>query len=171
MLPPWPPSPPEGPPRGTYFSRRKATQPLPPSPAFTKILASSTNMGTRLRKGRFAIQRRYRPITIWKRKTRSNGPDRGSEKERTKSSAKCCHRIQLVRGGLGLLCGRDADEAAVTALVLELHESGNHCEERVVLALTDVLSGLVLRAALAHQNRAGVDQLSAKALDAQPLSV
>ena len=25
----------EGPPRGTYFSRRNATQPLPPSPAFT----------------------------------------------------------------------------------------------------------------------------------------
>src|SRR5215470_9151766 len=43
MLPPLPPSPPEGPPRGTYFSRRNATQPLPPSPAFTKILASSTN--------------------------------------------------------------------------------------------------------------------------------
>src|SRR5215475_2002466 len=43
MLPPLPPSPPLGPPRGTYFSRRNATQPLPPSPAFTKIFASSTN--------------------------------------------------------------------------------------------------------------------------------
>src|SRR5258708_7730364 len=50
MLPPLPPSPPEGPPRGTYFSRRKATQPLPPSPAFTKILASSTNTGIGLQK-------------------------------------------------------------------------------------------------------------------------
>src|ERR1043166_9114075 len=39
--PPWPPSPPLGPPRGTYFSRRNARQPLPPSPAFTRILASS----------------------------------------------------------------------------------------------------------------------------------
>src|SRR5437870_11533185 len=48
MLPPWPPSPPEGPPRGTYFSRRKAMQPLPPSPPFTNILASSTNTGRRL---------------------------------------------------------------------------------------------------------------------------
>src|SRR5262245_22378047 len=44
MLPPRPPSPPEGPPRGTYFSRRKATQPLPPSPAFTRIFASSINI-------------------------------------------------------------------------------------------------------------------------------
>src|SRR5437868_13248623 len=41
--PPLPPSPPDGPPRGTYFSRRKATQPLPPSPAFTRIFASSIN--------------------------------------------------------------------------------------------------------------------------------
>src|SRR5215471_7754842 len=44
MLPPSPPSPPLGPPRGTNFSRRKAMQPCPPSPAFTVILASSMNM-------------------------------------------------------------------------------------------------------------------------------
>src|SRR5580692_1328885 len=42
--PPSPPSPPDGPPRGTYFSRRKARQPFPPSPAFTRIVASSMNM-------------------------------------------------------------------------------------------------------------------------------
>src|SRR5919109_1887773 len=42
--PPRPPSPPEGPPRGTNFSRRKATNPLPPSPAFTRIRASSMNI-------------------------------------------------------------------------------------------------------------------------------
>src|SRR3984957_9686727 len=44
--PPRPPSPPEGPPRGTNFSRRKATHPLPPSPAFTRIFASSINIKT-----------------------------------------------------------------------------------------------------------------------------
>src|SRR5271155_1924395 len=43
MSPPLPPSPPEGPPRGTYFSLRKATQPLPPSPALMEILASSAD--------------------------------------------------------------------------------------------------------------------------------
>src|ERR1700730_242434 len=43
MLAPCPPSPPEGPPRGTYFSRRNATQPLPPWPPFTNIFASSAN--------------------------------------------------------------------------------------------------------------------------------
>src|SRR5271169_4018498 len=42
--PPRPPSPPDGPPRGTNFSRRKATQPLPPSPALTRIRASSINI-------------------------------------------------------------------------------------------------------------------------------
>src|SRR5438874_4588102 len=42
--PPRPPSPPEGPPRGTNFSRRKAMHPLPPSPAFTRIFASSINI-------------------------------------------------------------------------------------------------------------------------------
>src|SRR5689334_13161854 len=44
ISPPRPPSPPLGPPRGTYFSRRNARQPLPPSPAFTVILTSSTSM-------------------------------------------------------------------------------------------------------------------------------
>src|SRR5579863_3812886 len=43
MLPPRPPSPPLGPPRGTNFSRRKATQPLPPSPPAMRILDSSMN--------------------------------------------------------------------------------------------------------------------------------
>src|SRR5580700_1648886 len=43
MSPPLPPSPPEGPPRGTYFSLRKATQPSPPSPALMEIFASSAN--------------------------------------------------------------------------------------------------------------------------------
>src|SRR5690348_6303 len=41
--PPWPPSPPLGPPNGMNFSRRKLTQPLPPSPAWTLMIASSTN--------------------------------------------------------------------------------------------------------------------------------
>src|SRR3990167_7805834 len=43
MEPPSPPSPPLGPPFSMNFSRRKLMQPLPPSPAFTKIDTSSTN--------------------------------------------------------------------------------------------------------------------------------
>src|ERR671938_564564 len=41
--PPLPPLPPSGPPNSMYFSRRKATTPSPPSPAFTQTLASSRN--------------------------------------------------------------------------------------------------------------------------------
>jgi len=67
-----------------------------------------------------------------------------------------------------LFSGLNADEASVAAPVFELHDARNKREERVVLALADVLTCLVLRAALAHQNRAGVDELPTEALDAQP---
>src|SRR5712691_2321693 len=43
--PPSPPGPPSGPPRGTYFSRRNETQPFPPLPPMTVIVAWSTSMG------------------------------------------------------------------------------------------------------------------------------
>ena len=47
--PPLPPLPPSGPPRGTYFSRRKLMHPLPPLPALMWILAVSiTTPQTRL---------------------------------------------------------------------------------------------------------------------------
>src|SRR5260370_27687442 len=77
----------------------------------------------------------------------------------------------LVCGGLGLLGWLNANKAAVTAFVFELHETGHEREQRVVLALTDVFSRLVLGAALAHQNRARIDELPAETLHAQPLTV
>src|SRR5689334_21779901 len=43
MLPPRPPSPPSGPPRGMNFSRRKLAAPSPPLPAWISMMASSTN--------------------------------------------------------------------------------------------------------------------------------
>ena len=43
MLPPRPPSPPLGPPRGMNFSRRNAATPLPPLPAYNWMRASSMN--------------------------------------------------------------------------------------------------------------------------------
>lgn len=67
--------------------------------------------------------------------------------------------------------GLDADEAAVPAPVLEFHVAGDHCEKRVVFALADVFAGLMLRAALPHQNRASIDELPAEALYSEPLSV
>src|SRR5579875_2300119 len=58
MLRPSPPSPPLGPPRGTNFSLRKATQPFPPLPDATWIRASSTNM----EKPSAAFQRQGYPL-------------------------------------------------------------------------------------------------------------
>src|SRR5689334_20715395 len=54
-VPPLPPSPPSGPPLGMYFSRRNETQPGPPSPAFTWMVASSMNMGRKSEKARPGI--------------------------------------------------------------------------------------------------------------------
>ena len=71
----------------------------------------------------------------------------------------------LVRGG------NDADEAAATALVLKLDVAGDEREQRVVLALPDVFAGLMSRAALANDDRARVDELPAKTLYAEPLTV
>lgn len=57
------------------------------------------------------------------------------------------------------------------AAVLKLHVASDEREERIVFALPDVFAGLMLRAALAHENRACVDELSAEALYTKPLSV
>ena len=79
--------------------------------------------------------------------------------------------MQSVRGGLGLFGRLYADEAAVTAPVNEFYMTGDERKERIVLPLAHVFAGLMLRPSLAHENRARVDELAAKALDAQPLSV
>src|SRR5437899_9804993 len=64
-LPPRPPSPPLGPPRGTNFSRPNARHPLPPSPAFTLILTSSINMLRKMEKGPRGYNRR--PLVLFGR--------------------------------------------------------------------------------------------------------
>ncbi len=64
-----------------------------------------------------------------------------------------------------MLSRLDADEAAVAAPVQKLHVAGDHREECVVLAPPDVFPRLMLGAALAHQDRAGVNKLSTEALD------
>ena len=43
-VPPRPPSPPSGPPRGTWASRRNVAAPSPPSPPWTQILTRSRNI-------------------------------------------------------------------------------------------------------------------------------
>src|SRR5436305_14396632 len=62
--PPRPPSPPEGPPRGTNFSRRNAMQPLPPSPPRTRTSAESMNMDVKLSAVSHQLSAGNRPPTV-----------------------------------------------------------------------------------------------------------
>src|SRR6516162_6845349 len=149
MLPPCPPSPPDGPPLRTYFSRRNATQPFPPSPPFTTIFASPTNIELPSRSaGRAAPQKQKRP----RHKHRGRRPS------------------PLVRG---LFCFRRpyVHEPPARAPVFELNVPGHQREQRVVLALRHVLARAMLGSALAHDNRACVHQLPAEPLYPEPLSV
>lgn len=52
-----------------------------------------------------------------------------------------------------------------------LHRAGNHREQRVILATTDVLAGMEVRAALANEDLARVDNLTGKTLAAKTLRV
>src|SRR5713101_10198244 len=72
----------------------------------------------------------------------------------------------------GSFLGRqNADKAAAAALVFEADNTGNGGEQGVVFAAADVGAGLVPRAALPYQDRAGLHQLPAEALHAEPLSL
>src|SRR5579864_7657371 len=73
--PPLPPSPPEGPPRGTNFSRRNAMQPFPPSPAFTLIFASSMNMNVQLSNGKTSARQQQGNASGQSADRKTDGPD------------------------------------------------------------------------------------------------
>ena len=72
---------------------------------------------------------------------------------------------------------RDADDPAAT-LAAELHCAGDQREQRVVAATADALTGVEVRAALADDDLARVDELAPKrltprncALESRPLRV
>src|ERR1700679_729215 len=124
MSEPCPPSPPEGPPRGTYFSLRKATQPLPPSPAFIDILASSANTNHLLERD---AERAYADARFIDKNTRPG------VLERVKNRAELVGRR---RSGflLGLSRARffhceNADIAPMSALVFEEDNAVNQGKE------------------------------------------
>jgi len=72
----------------------------------------------------------------------------------------------------GTLLGRDYIDmgAALAALGLELHNTVDEREERVVFTHSDVLAGLVFCAELAHEDVTGDDCLPAETLYATPLT-
>src|ERR1700683_5552716 len=166
MSPPCPPSPPEGPPRGTYFSLRKATQPLPPSPAFIEILASSAN--TNHLQVRDA-ERAYADARFIDKNTRPGAL------ERVKNSAelvgRCCSSFLLGLSRARFFHRENADIASVSALIFEKNDAVNQREEAVVFRQPNILSRLVVRAALPDQNAAAGYQLAAKPLNSKSLTV
>ena len=64
----------------------------------------------------------------------------------------------------------DVDRLASTFLA-ELHRAGDECEERVVATTTNAVTGVEVRATLADDDLAGVDDLAAETLDAEVLGV
>src|ERR1700680_2548316 len=103
MSAPLPPSPPLGPPRGTYFSLRKARQPLPPSPALTRILTSSMNM--------FGQTSLVKPVWLNKEKPPLRFESGGSRE------------LPWVQATAALCDCRHADELAHPAAVFEFHHA------------------------------------------------
>ena len=69
------------------------------------------------------------------------------------------------------LCRIDVDEAAMLALILKAHDAVDLGEQSVVLAATDVGSGLERCAALPHDDAATKNRLTAEDLDSEPLRV
>ena len=67
--------------------------------------------------------------------------------------------------------GADDVDGLATALLAELDGAGRRGEQRVVATTADVDAGVEVGAALPHQDLAGLDDLPAETLDAEPLRV
>src|SRR5262245_10375448 len=136
--PPSPPSPPSGPPFGTCASRRNDIAPAPPSPPRRLHWTSSTNADcTNQAYGRDASVRRRKGCVS--------------------SGARSAGRVS--RPARARQLEEDVDELAALAAT-ELHGAGGGREQRVVVAATDVLTRVELRAALPDDDRAGLHRLS-----------
>src|SRR3954453_18310577 len=59
----------------------------------------------------------------------------------------------------------------ILVLVLELHDAGDECEQRIVIGAPNILPGMKLRPALPHEDVPRDDLLAAVALDAEILGI
>src|SRR3954468_7157251 len=94
---------------------------------------------------------------------RSAPRELGSEPSPPQSPRPC-------RGFAGSVAGQDIDDPASTPGA-ELHVAGDQRKQGVVAATTDAGAGVEVRAALADDDLAGVDQLAAVPLHAEALGV
>src|SRR6056297_217377 len=146
-LPPSPPSPPSGPPRSMYFSRRKLRQPLPPLPAKTLMVASSTNFIT------------WIPLRADTRRQHWSRYPRAAQKK-----APSVDEASGLATGSALRAGYLHKLAPVGATGDEFDFSVGRREQRVILAAADVLAGVETRAALTNQDVPRTYRLPAKPL-------
>src|SRR5688500_886420 len=147
--PPRPPLPPSGPPSGLNFSRCTEEQPWPPSPAATCSTTSSTNV-----------------VKAASSSVSSSGCRKASRAGRKPGPA----LAKVCREGLLGRLRDDVDDLSATAAA-ELDRTRAEREQRVVATPADVQPRVEVGAALAHDDLAGVDQLTAEALDAEALGV
>src|SRR5437764_444455 len=112
-------------------------QPLPPSPALTRMVAWSMNTA-QLSCNKNAARGERRSLGWRRAPLRLGGDDR-----------------------------RDADETSAGTLVGEVDDAVDLREEGVIAADADVLAGVELRAALADEDRSAGHELAGEALDAE----
>ena len=67
------------------------------------------------------------------------------------------------------VCGVNADEFALAALIFEFYDPFDQREERVVLTAADILAGLPFCSALAGKDVTAQHVLAAELLEAEPL--
>src|SRR5687768_3560888 len=141
--PPLPPLPPSGPPRGLYFSRWTEDTPCPPLPADTCTVTRSTKAAICAASYLLsaASARARRPV----------------------------RSVWRNYGGSGL-DGADGDGAPSPSRA-ERDRTGVECEQRVVAAAADAETRVEVGAALAHDDLAGLDNLTAETLHAEALGV
>src|SRR3954449_2088587 len=144
--PPSPPLPPSGPPSGLYFSRWTEDTPCPPLPAATCTVTRSTNAATSAASCLVLGENADTPTSRRRR---------GARRETEGSS-------DLDRGdGHGLAAPAGA----------EGHRTRLEREQRVVAAAAHAETRVEVRAALPDDDLAGLHDLAAEALDAEPLGV
>src|SRR5712691_1474880 len=154
--PPRPPLPPSGPPSGLNFSRCIEAQPCPPSPACTRSSAWSANSATDTPPPQCA---RGGPIA---------GPP---------LACLCCCDATAGLAGLRRRClrylrsGFDDAHGPTPAPGAELDLPADEGEQGIVPAAANADSRMEVSAVLAHDDLAGVDDLAAEALDAEPLGI
>src|SRR5258706_830020 len=175
-LPPRRRSPRSGPPRGTNFSRRNEAEPSPPLPACSSTVASSMNfIGARSRP---AQCRRCGSYDCGRYPCSSDDLSdpccdvfcRPCNGEETKKPCAAAGRLKRREPALR---SRDNIDGSFSCRALDCKLDGawDQGKQSMVLADADIDTRMHLRAALAHDDAARINQFAAVGFDAEALGV